>query len=59
MKNMAIVILSVRNIDMLKIKYKMHKIVNLIFYFIIFALGYFLGGGKCENIKEIFSKLFI
>ncbi len=44
---------------MLKIKYKMHKIVNLIFYFIIFFLGYFIGGGKCENIKEIFSKLFI
>lgn len=44
---------------MLKIKYKMHKIVNLIFYFIIFALGYFIGGGKFENIKKIFDRLFI
>lgn len=44
---------------MLQVKYKMHKLINLIFYFIVFALGFVLGGGKFENVKEIFSKLFI
>lgn len=40
---------------MLRIKNKMHKLVNLIFYFIVFALGFILGGGKFENIKEVFN----
>lgn len=39
---------------MLKAKYKIHKLVNILFYFIIFACGFILGGGKIENIKEIF-----
>lgn len=43
---------------MLQVKYKMHKFVNLIFYFIVFALGFILGGGKFENVKEIFSSIF-
>lgn len=50
--------LSQWSLDMLKIKYKMHRFVNLIFYFIVFALGFFIGGGKLENIKEIFNILF-
>ena len=44
---------------MLKIKYKMHRFVNLIFYLLIFLLGFMLGGGKYENIKEIISKWFV
>lgn len=43
---------------MLKIKYKMHRFVNLIFYFIVFAFGFLIGGGKFENIKKIFISLF-
>lgn len=44
---------------MLKIKYKMHRLVNMIFYFIIFALGFLLGGGNIENIKETFISWFM
>lgn len=44
---------------MLRVKYKMHKFINLIFYFIVFVLGYMLGGGHIENIKEVFVGWFI
>lgn len=37
---------------MFKLKYKMHKIVNLIFYFIVFLIGFLLGGGHFEEIKD-------
>ena len=41
---------------MFKLKYKMHRFVNLIFYFIVFVFGFIcgIGGGKIEEIKEIF-----
>lgn len=41
---------------MLKLKYKMHRLVNLIFYFIVFLIGFIcgIGGGKLEEIKNIF-----
>ena len=41
---------------MLKLKYKMHRLVNLIFYFIVFFIGFIcgIGGGKIEEIKDIF-----
>lgn len=48
----------VGNNEMLRIKNKMHKIVNLIFYFIVFLLGFILGGGNNEKIKDIFINLF-
>lgn len=41
----------------LSLKYKMHKWVNLIFYFIIFAIGYLLGGGNIEKIINIFNNI--
>lgn len=49
---------------MLKIKYKMHKFVSLIFYFIVWFSGFLVGYGvkgvlTYEKIKEIFSSLFI
>lgn len=44
---------------MLRLKYKMHKIINLLFYLIMFMLGFILGGGKIENIKEIINNWFI
>lgn len=43
---------------MIKLKYKMHKFVNMIFNFLLFALGFILGGGSCEKIFEYFSNLF-
>lgn len=49
---------------MLKIKYKMHKIVNLIFYLIIWLSGFLVGFGmkgvlNYENIKKIISSIFV
>ena len=44
---------------MFKLKYKLHSFINKIFYFITFGIGYFLGGGKIEKIKEIFNSLFV
>lgn len=40
---------------MLKAKYKIHKLVNLLFYFIVFAIGFLLGGGKIEKVIEMFK----
>lgn len=42
--------------NILKYKYKAHKLINLIFYFIVFLLGFLLGGG---NLKNITNFLFI
>lgn len=46
---------------MFKLKYKIHRLVNLIFYFIVFVFGFIcgIGGGKIEKIKEIFNSLFV
>ena len=49
---------------MLKIKYKMHKFVNLIFYFIVWLSGFLVGYGTkgvltYERIKESFTNWFI
>lgn len=40
---------------MLKAKYKMHRLVNLAFYFIVFATGFLLGGGKIEKVFDMFK----
>ena len=40
---------------MLKAKYKMHKLVNIIFYFLIFLIGFLLGGGKFEKVFDLFK----
>lgn len=44
---------------MFKLKYKLHSFINKIFYFITFFVGYFLGGGKFEQIKKIFDSIFV
>lgn len=48
---------------MLKAKYKMHKLVNIIFYGIVWLSGYlvgigFKGGGGLEKISNYFNNLF-
>lgn len=43
---------------MLKTKYKIHRLVNIAFYFIIFLLGFLIGGGKIEEVFKNFSILF-
>lgn len=42
---------------MLKAKYKLHKLVNIVFYFIIFALGFLLGGGNYEKVVNMFNSI--
>ena len=44
---------------MFKLKFKMHKLVNIIFYFIIFVIGFLFGiGGKyIEEIFDLFNSL--
>ena len=49
---------------MIKIKYKLHRFVNLIFYFIVWLSGFLVGYGtkgvlNYEKIKESFASLFI
>lgn len=49
---------------MLKFKYKMHRLVNIIFYLIIWLSGFLVGYGtkgvlNYEKIKESFTSLFV
>lgn len=41
--------------DIFKIKRKLHYLVNLLFYFIIFLLGYFVGGGSIEKVSTLLN----
>jgi len=43
---------------MLKMKYKAHRFINMFFYFLVFLIGFLLGGGRIENIKDYFSFIF-
>ena len=40
-----------------RMKRTAHRMVNVMFYFGAFALGFYLGGGTLEKISDIF-KLF-
>lgn len=42
---------------MMKAKYKMHKLVNLLFYFLVFACGFLLGGGNIEKVVDMFKSI--
>ena len=46
---------------MLKAKYKAHKLINVIFYIIVFLIGFYMGiMGQKIGVKELFNKfLFI
>lgn len=39
-----------------KLKYKMHHLINVLFYFLFFAAGFMLGGGSFEKVVDIFNK---
>ena len=44
---------------MFKLKYNLHRIVNIIFDGLFFLLGFLLGGGyNYEKFKEVFLSLF-
>ena len=38
-----------------KLKYKMHRFINILFYFLFFAAGFLLGGGTFEKVIDIFN----
>lgn len=40
---------------MMKAKYKMHRLVNLLFYFLVFLAGFLLGGGHIEKVFDMFK----
>ena len=42
---------------MLKAKYKMHRLVNLAFYFLVFSAGFLLGGGHIEKMFDMFKSI--
>lgn len=42
---------------MFRLKYKMHRFVNIIFYFLIFAVGFLLGGGNFEKVINMFKSI--
>ena len=45
--------------SVLSAKYKMHKFINLAFYFVFFIAGYLLGNGfNFSNIKDVFINFF-
>lgn len=45
---------------MFKLKYKLHRFVNIIYYGLVFLLGFIVGGGyNYEYFKETFISLFI
>lgn len=43
--------------QLFKLKYKLHKFVNIIFYLLIFLLGY-VGGANSEKIFDIINDFF-
>ena len=38
-----------------RLKYLLHKLVNLLFYGLVFFLGYMLGGGHYEKVIDMFN----
>lgn len=41
--------------EVFKLKRKLHYFINLLFYFVIFLLGYFVGGGSIEKVSSLFN----
>lgn len=42
---------------MFRLKYKLHKFINIAFYFMFFAIGFILGGGNLEKIIDMFKSI--
>ena len=41
-----------------KLKRKIFYLINMAFYLIFFIMGYFVGGGNFEKIKDIIPNIF-
>ena len=44
--------------QVMRVKRKIHYLVNLAFYLLFFIIGFLVGGGKIEKISDIFSSIF-
>lgn len=44
--------------EILRTKYKIHRFINLAYYFIFFIVGFLIGGGKIEKISYFFNNIF-
>lgn len=44
--------------SILRTKSLLHRFINYLFYFIVFILGYILGGGNIEKISDFFSIIY-
>ena len=40
-----------------KLKYKLHHLINILFYFVFFAIGFIMGGGTIEKIISTFNSI--
>lgn len=40
-----------------RLKGKLHRFINILFYLVFFILGFLLGGGKFEKINNLFSDI--
>lgn len=40
-----------------RLKYLLHKFINLLFYAIVFFIGYVLGGGNYEKMVNMFNSI--
>lgn len=41
-----------------RLKGKLHRFINMTFYFVFFIIGFLLGGGSLEKVSSIFSNFF-
>lgn len=39
----------------LNVKYKLHRLINIAFYFVVFGIGFLVGGGRIEKISSLFN----
>ena len=44
--------------NLFKLKRQAHRLVNALFYFIFFLVGFILGGGTIEKVVSIFNSIF-
>lgn len=43
--------------NIFRLKYKMHRFINILFYFLFFAAGFLIGGGTLEKVINIFNNI--
>ena len=44
--------------QVLKVKRKIHYLINMTFYLLFFIIGYLVGGGHIEKIFDLLNNIF-